>query len=159
MSFRSCTRHNSKYSFCNVNTPHTSVEFPQKIIPYLITEVKYVKHTIHRTSVCRIQYDLWLQNMQYSLLVQTWMQKTTRYSIWGECDLCVLPTLEDYQFPHPEILYLFVFSVKWFTYSIASGAHVKCIGMNLTVFVFSTFKSDWMAWNHLSKVGPDLISV
>jgi hypothetical protein len=121
--------------FCNVNTRHILVEFPQMIIPYIIIEWKYMKYTVIRTSIFSVWNNLLNTKHAASNLGRIW---STWFFQFRWLLICT-----------PRNFVLIVSSMSIFAYSIANGACNEFLGVNFTDFVFSIFKTNSLAWNHL----------
>ena len=123
--------------FCNVDTQNILVEFPEKIIPYFITEWKYAKHNTLRTSIL----SLWNNPL------------TVKHAV---LNLGRIWSIHFFQFRWlsigiPKNFVLNVPSMSLFAYSIANWASNTFFGVNFTISVFSISKTSWLAWNHLIK--------
>jgi hypothetical protein len=110
--------------FHNINTRHTMVEFPQKIIPYLITERKYAKYTIFRTSIFSVWNNLRTAKHAAPNLGRIW-------------SICIFQIR---WLSIPRNFVLIISSKNLSAYSTANWACNEFLGVNFTKFVFSNLK-------------------
>jgi hypothetical protein len=49
--------------------------------------------------------------------------------------------------------------MSWPSYTVVKGLHYQFDGVNFTVFVLSTFRISWFAWNHLAMWDMTILNV
>jgi hypothetical protein len=116
--------------FCNLKTLEILVELPQKIIPYLMTEWKLEKYTIHR--VFKLS---WLQKWQLNMgrIYSSWLFQFILLSI------CI-----------PKNFITGTSFITKLPKDTANKGLADCLGAKLIIFVLLIFKTYLLAVNQFA---------